>query len=477
MALATDPTVNKASLLRRAFHMNAPRDRLIDFLESFIDPVALIGSLWCLAFIVDGKISLPYFILGFFVFSLSYPSPAYLQSPITFLLRGILSSWATIGGLLAFFGYAVHLINHFDQGVLILWLWIAPVSMLSIHILLRFSAPWVVSLQGGIRKIIVAGMNEQGLALAMQIANNPLSGMQVVGFFDDRDIERLKTLEHFNKFKILGGLAEMHNYVKSSNIDSIYLSLPMTTQQRIMHLLDELRDTTASIYFIPDLFVTSLIQGHVGAVGEIPVVAVCESPFTGINGIIKRLSDILLSILILTLISPALLILTIAIKLSSPGPVLFKQRRYGLDGREITVYKFRSMRVLEDGNVINQAQKNDPRITPLGAFMRKNSLDELPQFFNVLQGSMSIVGPRPHAVAHNEIYRKLIKGYMSRHKVKPGITGWAQVNGLRGETKTLDRMKVRIDYDLDYLRNWSLHLDMYIILKTILVVFRDQNAH
>lgn len=477
MTLATDPTVNKASLLRRAFHMQAPRDRLIDFIESFVDPVALIGSLFLLVFIFEGKVSLPYLILGFFVFSLSYPSPAYLQSPTTYLLRGTLSNWATIGGLLAFFGYAVQLIDIFDQRVLIHWLWFAPASMLAMHLLLRFAAPWVVSLQGGVRKVIIAGMNEQGLALAMQISSNALSGMQVVGFFDDRELERLQKLEHFGKFKILGGFSEMHDYVKSSNIEAIYLSLPMTTQQRIMHILDELRDTTVSIYFVPDLFVTSLIQGHVGAVGEIPVVAVCESPFTGVNGIIKRLSDIVLSILILALISPLLLIISIAIKLSSPGPVIFKQRRYGLDGREITVYKFRSMSALDDGAVIKQAQKNDQRITPLGAFLRKNSLDELPQFVNVLQGSMSIVGPRPHAVAHNEIYRKLIKGYMSRHKVKPGITGWAQVNGLRGETKTLDKMKVRIDYDLDYLRNWSLQLDLYIILKTILVVLRDQNAH
>jgi putative colanic acid biosynthesis UDP-glucose lipid carrier transferase len=171
-----------------------------------------------------------------------------------------------------------------------------------------------------------------------------------------------------------------------------------------------------------------------------------------------------------------MLVIAIGVKMSSPGPVLFKQRRYGLDGKEIVVYKFRTMNVLEDGNVIKQATRNDRRVTRFGAFLRRYSLDELPQFFNVLQGSMSVVGPRPHAVAHNETYRRLIKGYMIRHKVKPGITGLAQVNGLRGETDTLDKMQLRIEHDLDYLRNWSLQLDLQIVVKTIFVLLKDQDA-
>jgi putative colanic acid biosynthesis UDP-glucose lipid carrier transferase len=177
------------------------------------------------------------------------------------------------------------------------------------------------------------------------------------------------------------------------------------------------------------------------------------------------------------MIWPLLLILAAGVKLSSPGPIIFKQRRYGLDGHEILVYKFRSMRVCEDGGTIRQAGREDPRITPFGAFIRRTSLGELPQFINVLQGRMSVVGPRPHAVAHNEQYRKLIKGYMLRHKVKPGITGWAQVNGLRGETETLDKMRARIQYDIDYMRNWSLGFDLMIIGKTLVVVWRDQNAY
>jgi putative colanic acid biosynthesis UDP-glucose lipid carrier transferase len=241
--------------------------------------------------------------------------------------------------------------------------------------------------------------------------------------------------------------------------------------------LDSLKDTTASIYFVPDMFVTDLIQGHATTVCGTAVISVCESPFKGLDGIVKRVSDIVFSALILTLILPVMLVIAAAIKRESPGPVIFKQRRYGLDGQEIIVYKFRSMTVGEDGDHIVQARKSDPRITKLGAFLRRTSLDELPQFFNVLQGRMSIVGPRPHAVAHNEFYRKLIKGYMVRHKVKPGITGWAQINGFRGETETLGKMQNRIDCDLDYLRNWSLKLDIRIILRTIRVVLNDQKAY
>jgi putative colanic acid biosynthesis UDP-glucose lipid carrier transferase len=242
-------------------------------------------------------------------------------------------------------------------------------------------------------------------------------------------------------------------------------------------LLEALRDTTTSIYFVPDIFVSDLIQARVDSIGGLPVVAVCETPFYGVNGLVKRASDFVLSLLILALIAPLMLAIAAGVKMSSAGPVLFRQRRYGVDGRKIVVYKFRSMTVAEDGDVVRQATRNDSRITKFGAFLRKTSLDELPQFINVLQGRMSVVGPRPHAIAHNELYRKLIRGYMIRHKVKPGITGLAQVNGLRGETDTVEKMQKRVEYDLAYLRNWSLLLDLQIILKTLAVVVKGSNAY
>ncbi|MGH8742364.1 MAG: undecaprenyl-phosphate glucose phosphotransferase, partial [Burkholderiales bacterium] len=241
--------------------------------------------------------------------------------------------------------------------------------------------------------------------------------------------------------------------------------------------LEDLRDSTASIYFVPDIFVFDLIQARVDSIGDLPVVAVCETPFYGFNGMLKRVSDLLFALVILLLISPIMLAIALGVKLSSPGPVLFRQRRYGVDGRKIVVYKFRTMTVAEDGDLVRQATRNDSRITPFGAFLRRTSLDELPQFINVLQGRMSVVGPRPHAVAHNELYRKLIRGYMIRHKVRPGITGLAQVNGFRGETDTVEKMQARIEYDLAYLRGWTLLLDLQIVLKTVVVVLRKQNAY
>src|ERR671937_1490450 len=251
----------------------------------------------------------------------------------------------------------------------------------------------------------------------------------------------------------------------------------MASPPPLLKGLGGVRHTTASIYFVPDIFVFDLIQARVDTIGDLPVVAVCETPFYGFNGLVKRVSDYVLATLILICIAPLMIAIAIGVKLSSPGPVLFKQRRYGVDGRKIVVYKFRTMTVVEDGEVIKQATKDDRRVTPFGAFLRKTSLDELPQFINVLQGRMSVVGPRPHAVSHNELYRKLIRGYMIRHKVRPGITGLAQVNGYRGETDTVEKMKARIEYDLAYLRNWSLVLDLQIILKTIVVVLKKQNAY
>jgi putative colanic acid biosynthesis UDP-glucose lipid carrier transferase len=238
-----------------------------------------------------------------------------------------------------------------------------------------------------------------------------------------------------------------------------------------------LQNTTASLHFVPDVFGVNIIQGRLGDMGGIPVVGLTVTPFTGVNRLIKRASDVVLSLLILVLISPLLLAVAVGVKLSSPGPVIFRQRRTGLDSEVITVYKFRSMTVEENGADVQQATRNDPRVTRFGAFIRKTSLDELPQFINVLQGRMSIVGPRPHAVAHNEQYRKIVKAYMARHKVKPGITGWAQVNGLRGETDTVDKMARRVEYDLEYLRNWSLGLDLLIIARTVKLVVFDRSAY
>ena len=455
--------------------MPVGRDRLLNLIEISLDPLVLVVSLWVVARIVSGNLLPRHFILALVVFSLSFPGSLRLTQTIPGVVRHIIVAWLAMSGLLAVFGYVTGYLRYFDLDMLITWWWVAPICQFIAQVLLRFSTPAILRLQGPPRRAIVAGVNESATELARRVGRDPYARVRVVGFFDDRGAERLQLP---GAYPMLGKIRDLPRFANDNAIDLIYISLPMASQPRILALLDGLHDTTSSIYFVPDIFVTDLIQGRMDSVLGLPVVAVCESPFTGLDGLIKRVSDIVLSLLILALMSPLLLLIAAAVKLSSPGPAIFRQRRYGLDGKEIIVYKFRTMTVAEDGMAVRQASRRDPRVTPLGAFLRRTSLDEFPQFINVLEGRMSIVGPRPHAVTHNEMYRRLIKGYMVRHKVKPGITGWAQVNGLRGETETLEKMKARIDFDLDYLRNWSLRLDLYIIAKTPWVILREQkNAY
>lgn len=454
--------------------MGLGRSHLFTAVEAGLDPLVLVFSLWALAFYFEGSVRPAYLILSVIVFSLTFPGTSQLRLPVWKVLSKIAFHWLWIAGLLLLTGFATEYFYKFSMTVLGHWLWVAPVAQAGAHLALRAAAPQLLKLQGPARGAVIVGMNEQGVSLARHITGSAYSGIDLQGFFDDRGEERRETQ---GEYKLVGKIDDLPAYVKQHRIQFIYLSLPMASRPRILQVLDGLKDTTASIYFVPDMFITDLIQGRSDSVCGVTVISVCDTPFRGVNGVLKRASDIVLSLLILLLIFPVMAVIAVMVKLDSPGPIIFKQRRYGLDGEQILVYKFRSMAVTEDGGTIQQARKNDMRITRLGAFLRKTSLDELPQFINVLQGRMSIVGPRPHAVAHNEMYRSLIKGYMVRHKVRPGITGWAQVNGQRGETDTLDKMQSRIDCDLDYLRNWSLQLDFFIIFKTIRLVFKDSAAY
>jgi len=452
------------------------RPGLVAVVGSLLDPTVAIAALAAVNALHGERFDAPYLILTLIVFSMTYPGKSQLGTSSASMARDVLFDWIVLSGVLFLFGIASGYIWMFPRRVLAAW-WIAvPLAQIAFHQLVRLILPRVLAQRANYRRAVIVGANVTGLQLARNLARAPWLGIRLAGFFDDRARSRIEP--QAEDIRLLGTMKSLAAFVKDNGIDLIYLALPMATQPRILSLLDELTDTTASVYFVPDVFVTDLIQARMDSVTGMPVVAVCETPFTGLNGLVKRGSDIVLASMILLLVSPVLLALAIGVKLSSAGPVLFRQRRYGLDGKEILVYKFRSMTVAEDGPEVPQAKRDDPRITPFGAFMRRTSLDELPQFFNVLQGRMSIVGPRPHAVAHNELYRKLIKGYMVRHKVKPGITGLAQVKGLRGETPTLEKMQARIDYDLDYVRNWSLKLDLRIILKTIWIVLKgDRHAY
>lgn len=449
------------------------KDHPLSFIESLIDPGMLVLSLWGVGLYYSGGLKPEYLILSVIVFAMTFPGTTQIRSSFRKLVTQTLINWVAITALLLVMGAATGYSRNFPSGALLAWLWLAPLSQIAAHRALRLAAPALLAMRGPPRKAVIVGMNTQGVALARRIRETPYSQIEVTGFFDDRELHRLNAPMGFG---LIDRLAALPAYVKANDVQMIYLSLPMASQPRILQVLDGLKDTTASIYFVPDMFVTDLIQGRMNSVCGTPVISVCETPFRGTTGLVKRMWDILLASVILVMIAPIMLAVALGIKFTSPGPIIFKQRRYGLDGKEIMVYKFRSMTVTEDGEKsYTQVKRGDARVTRIGAFIRKTSLDELPQFINVLQGRMSVVGPRPHAIAVNEQYRKLISGYMIRHKVHPGITGWAQVNGYRGGDD-LESMQRRIEFDLDYLRNWSLRLDLYIIARTVGVVFKDTKA-
>lgn len=388
-------------------------------------------------------------------------------------VRKLIIAWGIVVAALLFLGYATKMSSIFSRRVLLTWMVIAPIAVLLSQLLFR-AMMRRTKLGASGRSAVIVGAGELGDELAARISTQSLMPVRLTGFFDDRSIFRLPPT---TRSRLTGTLDDLPQYVRENKINNIYITLPMVAQPRTMKLLDELRDTTASIYFVPDIGRFNLVQTQIDEVGDMPVIAVSETPFNGANALIKRSFDIVVSSVLLLMLSPLLLAIAWGVRRSSPGPIIFRQRRYGLDGDEFWVYKFRTMSVCEDGPVVAQAKRQDPRLTRFGAFLRKTSLDELPQLLNVLQGRMSIVGPRPHAVAHNELYRKLIKGYMLRHKVRPGITGWAQVNGLRGETETVDKMAARVKFDMEYIRDWSVFMDVRIMLRTLTLVYRDKAAH
>jgi len=385
----------------------------------------------------------------------------------------MVSRWALLIAILLLLGYGTKTSSIFSRKTLFSWFLVTPPLIVITRLCIDSLVSRLLVSAGNTRRVVIAGADALGHKLASKIHSSPMTGMKVLGFFDDRAADRLAK---GSSLPLLGKLKELPDYVRQQGIDVIFVVLPIRNIQRVTDLLNQLHDTTASIYFVPDVFVFDLIQCRTGEIDGLPIVALCETPFQGAQGMIKAVSDYAISSIVLLLTSPLMIAIAFAIKLTSPGSVIFKQRRYGLDGREIIVYKFRTMTVSEDSDVIRQATRDDERVTRIGAFLRKTSLDELPQFINVLQGRMSVVGPRPHAVAHNEEYRPLIKGYMMRHKVNPGITGLAQVLGYRGETSSVDAMQKRVEYDLEYLRNWSLTLDLRIIMRTLRVVLHDKAA-
>ncbi len=325
------------------------------------------------------------------------------------------------------------------------------------------------------RNLIIIGAGEVGQRLVRHLIAAREPGIRLLGLFDDR---RSRVPDEIEGYRVLGTVDDIPAFTRDHRVDEIVIALPWDNMGRLNDCIDRLRAVAANVQLCPDVLGFRLFNRGVRHVAGVPMLSVAELPLSGWSLVVKALEDRLIALVLLALAAPLFAVIALAIRLDSPGPILFRQRRYGFNNEVITVYKFRTMRY--DPNApedVRQATRNDPRVTRVGAFLRRHSLDELPQLLNVLKGEMSLVGPRPHAVAHNEQYARLIDGYLGRHKVKPGITGWAQVNGLRGETETVDKMEARVRHDIYYIDNWSLLFDLRILLLTLFVGFRSENAY
>jgi putative colanic acid biosysnthesis UDP-glucose lipid carrier transferase len=454
---------------------------LLSFLQAVGPGIVAISMLYALAVYFSVPFSQPYLMLSVLILILMsavmYQPPA-LQNQLGMrpwpTVASILLRWVALLSMLLIIGYATKSSSYFSRRVLLTWGMLTPVPLILFSLAASEVLRRVAASAANARTAVFAGYNEASVALAQRLRQNPEAGMRVAGYFDDRSALRLGVPDDG---KLLGGLSDIAEYCRTHRVEVIFIALPMRHVQRVLDLLEDMRDTTASIYYVPDVFIFDLIQSRTGEILGIPVVSMCETPFFGHRGVVKRAMDVVLASIAVLVLSPLLLVIALLVKLSSPGPVIFRQRRYGLDGEEIRILKFRTMTVVEDGSHIRQATRDDERVTRVGRVLRRYSMDELPQLFNVLGGSMSLVGPRPHAVAHNEEYRKVIKGYMVRHKVPPGITGLAQISGCRGETRTLEEMQARVEYDLDYLRQWTPMLDLTILCKTALLLLWDRKAY
>lgn len=455
--------------------------RLILLLQKGVDVSVIIGLLWITTVAFKLPIAPPLLTLSallvlivpaLFQFTGLYSSHR-IDQPTSEYPR-IWLGWGLVICVLLLLGFLSQTTAYFSRLVLSLWLVLSPLCLCLIHRITRSTLQQLRTSGFNSRTAVIAGTGEMSLQVADQLYQAPQMGIKFCGYFAELDPG---STPDPNCRPLMGHLDELPDFVRRSSIDVVYITLPLQEEKAISQLIMALQDTTACVYFVPNLMMLNLMQARIHNMNGLPMIAVWEIPFSKVQALIKRSIDFAIAASISLAISPLMILIAIAVKFSSPGPILFKQQRYGLNGEHIVVYKFRSMRVMEDGQKVTQATQGDPRVTKVGAFLRRTSLDELPQFINVLQGRMSLVGPRPHAVAHNEHYRKLIQGYMLRHKVKPGITGWAQVNGFRGETQTLDKMEKRVEYDIHYLNHWSLWLDIKIILRTALVFFNHQNAY
>lgn len=469
--------------------MNAPSGLIrpyqprLALLFSLWDGLGISGTLWCLCMVY--KIS----------WGMSYSLAAALAVLLFYVLAGrhdlgrswrgvpfeeeVFQLWKVWAGVvvgLLVLSFVTDTSSQYSRFIIIFWFSFTPVVLCSWRLGVRKSLQFIRVHDRNVRTVAIAGPGALSARVAHTIHENPSMGLRLVGLYDDLELKGTRPINDL-PVQVEGNMQDLIALARSGKVDLVYLTLPMRAADQLRYMITELADTTVSTYVVPEPDIFDIAHSRWTSLGSISLISIYESPFVGMSGWVKRLEDLILASLILMVVAPTMVLIAVGVKLTSPGPVIFKQRRYGLNGEVVKVWKFRTMTVCEDGDNFSQAKRHDPRVTRFGAFLRRNSLDELCQLINVLQGSMSIVGPRPHPVALNEEYRRLIQGYMFRHAVKPGITGWAQVNGWRGETDHLGKMEKRVEYDLEYIRNWSFFLDLKILVKTVSAGITGKNVY
>jgi putative colanic acid biosysnthesis UDP-glucose lipid carrier transferase len=384
------------------------------------------------------------------------------------------ASWALVLLIGLFFSFLIHHVGHVSRLWMFYW-YFSGISFLTLYrVAVYFGLRFLRAKGLNNKRVLIVGYGSMGQEMHRRALQQDWTGYDVKAVYAD-EADADKILDPL--IARIKSLQEIHDFVVANHVHEIWITLPLMASARLQELKYLLRNTLVDIRWVPDILGLQMLSNKMGNFLGLPAVDLNQPLSSGLNGIAKDIFDKAFSIVTLILLLPLFIVLAICIKRSSPGPVFFKQSRLGLNGRPFNVYKFRTMKVHQEHGTVTQATKGDPRLTPIGGFLRRTSLDELPQFINVLLGDMSVVGPRPHALPHNEMYKDLLEMYMLRHRVKPGITGWAQIHGHRGETDTVDKMAARVQFDLHYIQNWSMWMDVRIIIWTAFKGWTGKNAY
>lgn len=468
---------NSRSILQR-------RKGLANLLQPLLDGLAIIGVAWFFIHLKIGYLTQDYLILLLILLglvSVMYDRYAIYRTSSDFASKilSLFNAWSISFLVLFVLGFLTKQTETYSRVVISNLYLFGLLAQCVIHLVVRVLTKSLKKHGHVTENVIIVGQGQLANYLDYKISANRWLNQKVIGTvsIDEEQSQKSKKIqkselnEYENTCTIqLGKVAELPDIIDAHNVTTIYIVTPLESSKVLENMYFALLDKHVSIHWIPDIFSLRLINHSVREIAGIPVLTLSETPLTGVNKIGKSIEDKILSALILLCISPILLAVAVAIKLDSPGPVFFRQKRAGWNGKTFSIWKFRSMYVnqqVSDHQKLKQAEKNDPRVTKVGAFIRKTSLDELPQLFNVLTGDMSLVGPRPHAIQHDVEFSKGVDEYYARLNIKPGMTGLAQVRGYRGETKDISQMAQRVEADIEYINNWSVWLDLTILARTV----------